>query len=58
MLLGSAVAWPIVASAEQAAIPVVGILYSGSSEMFETLILSFRQVLTKWAIFEGRQSGL
>ena len=58
LLGGAAVAWPIAAQAQQAGIPVVGVLYSGSSEMFSTLIAAFRQGLDEAGYVEGRNVAL
>ena len=57
-LLGSAAAWPLAAGAQQAGIPVVGVLYSGSSEMFSTLMAAFRQGLDEAGYVEGRNVAL
>ena len=57
-LLGSAVAWPLAASAQQVSMPVVGVLYSGSPEMFETLISAFRRGLNEVGYVEGRNVAL
>jgi putative ABC transport system substrate-binding protein len=58
LLGGAAVAWPIAAQAQQAGIPVVGVLYSGSSEMFSTLMAAFRQGLDEAGYVEGRNVAL
>jgi putative ABC transport system substrate-binding protein len=58
LLGGAAVAWPLAAQAQQAGIPVVGVLYSGSSEMFSTLMAAFRQGLDEAGYVEGRNVAL
>jgi len=58
LLGGTAVAWPLGARAQQPGIPVVGVLYSGSSEMFSTLIAAFRQGLDEAGYVEGRNVAL
>jgi putative ABC transport system substrate-binding protein len=54
LLGGGVAAWPLAARAQQAAMPVVGVLYSGSTEMFETLISAFRKGLNELGYIEGR----
>src|SRR5262249_11575377 len=43
---------------QQSRIPVVGVLYSGSSEMFSTLMAAFRQGLDETGYVEGRNVAL
>jgi putative ABC transport system substrate-binding protein len=57
-LLGGAAAWPLAAGAQQSAMPVVGVLYSGSPEMLDTLIFAFRQGLNEMGYVEGRNVTL
>ena len=57
-LLGGAAAWPLTAGAQQSAMPVVGVLYSGSPEMLDTLIFAFRQGLNEMGYVEGRNVTL
>jgi putative ABC transport system substrate-binding protein len=49
---GSAVAWPLVARAQQAAMPVIGYVASGSAAGRD----AFRQGLTQAGIIEGRNA--
>ena len=58
LLGGAAAAWPLAASAQQVSMPVVGVLYSGSPEMFETLISAFRRGLNEVGYVEGRNVAL
>ena len=41
--LGGAAAWPVVARAQQRAMPVIGYLYSGFPESAATLLSAFRK---------------
>src|SRR5260370_28972444 len=53
-LLGGAAAWPLVARAQQQAIPVVGYLHFGSPEPYAAMITAFRQCLQETGRIEGQ----
>src|SRR5262245_45413282 len=53
-LLGGAAAWPLVAHAQQSAMPVVGFLAIASRDTFEYLIDAFRQGLNDVGYIERR----
>jgi putative ABC transport system substrate-binding protein len=45
--LGSAATWPVVARAQQAAMPVIGFLHSTSPEPNANLVTAFRKGLAR-----------
>ncbi len=55
-LLGGAAAWPLAARAQQAAMPVVGLLGGGSPESFAPLLASLRQGLQEAGVVDGRNT--
>ena len=56
--LGSAAAWPVVARAQQAAIPVIGMLSGPSFDSFSDRVAAFRQGLREIGFAEGRNVGI
>src|SRR5262245_66227389 len=53
-LLGGATAWPLVAGAQQQAIPVIGFLDSGAAEFSPDRLAAFRQGLSEVEYVEGK----
>src|SRR5215470_846329 len=56
--LVSAVTWPVVARAQQPALPVVGFLNSGSLDRYRALLDAFRQGLKDGGYVEGRNVAI
>jgi putative ABC transport system substrate-binding protein len=53
-LLGGAVTWPLAARAQQAAIPVVGVVRDGSADTAARYVSAFRKGLNETGYFEGQ----
>jgi putative ABC transport system substrate-binding protein len=55
---GSAVAWPVVARAQQSAVPVVGFLHSASAAAIANLVAAFRKGLAEAGYVEGQNVAI
>src|SRR5512147_1281971 len=53
-LVGSAVAWPLAARAQQPARPVIGFLVSGSADSFAIFVDAFKQGMLDHGMVEDR----
>ena len=52
--LGGAAAWPLVARAQQSAMPVIGYLHSASPEPYSSMMAAFRHGLAEAGYVDGQ----
>src|SRR5215472_789388 len=55
---GSALAWPLAARAQQAAMPIIGFLHSGSPEQNGQRLAAYRKGLSDAGFVEGKNAAI
>jgi ABC-type uncharacterized transport system substrate-binding protein len=58
ILGASAAAWPLGARAQQPAMPIIGVLVSGTAEDYTSRMIAFKQGLADIGLVEGRNFGI
>jgi putative ABC transport system substrate-binding protein len=58
LLGGTAASWPLAARAQQVALPVIGVLCSGSPNAFAPFVAAFQQGLSETGFVEHRNVGI